>query len=208
MNVLAAYAEWSHTYDDDRNLTRDLDEEVTRRTFAGKRHKTILEIGCGTGKNTSLFAQTADSVQAIDFSAEMIERARRRLPAGNVKFRVADLTERWPVGDSSINLISCNLVLEHIQHLSFIFAEAARVLTRDGQFFISELHPFRQYLGTQAHFQRNHETHTIDAFVHNVTDFIDAAQNNNLRLETIKEWRHEEDKDKPPRLISFLFQKP
>ena len=68
MNVLEAYAEWSHTYDDDRNLTRDLDEEVTRRTFAGKRYKTILEIGCGTGKNTPLFAQTGASVQAIDFS--------------------------------------------------------------------------------------------------------------------------------------------
>jgi malonyl-CoA O-methyltransferase len=208
MNVLAAYAEWSHTYDHDRNLTRDLDEEITRRTFAGKRYKTILEIGCGTGKNTSLFAEIGDSVQAIDFSAAMIARARRRIQSGNVTFRVADLTGHWPVGDSSINLISCNLVLEHIQHLSFIFAEAARVLAGAGQFFISELHPFRQYLGTQASFQRNQETHTIDSFVHNVTDFIDAAQNNNLGLATIKEWQHEEDTGKPPRLISFLFTKP
>jgi malonyl-CoA O-methyltransferase len=125
-----------------------------------------------------------------------------------VKFSVADLNTAWPVADSTINLISCNLVLEHIEHLSFIFAEAARVLVRDGQFFISELHPFRQYLGTQAHFHRDQETHTIDAFVHNVTDFIDAAQNNNLRLEAIKEWQHEEDTGKPPRLISFLFKKP
>jgi ubiquinone/menaquinone biosynthesis C-methylase UbiE len=208
MNVLAAYAEWSRTYDDDRNPIRDLDEEITRRTFAGKRYKTILEIGCGTGKNTSLFAQIADSVQAIDFSVEMIERARRRILSGIVTFRVADLSESWPVGDSSINLISCNLVLEHIENLSFIFAEAARVLAPAGQFFISELHPFRQYLGTQAHFHRHQETHTIDAFIHNVTEFIDAAQNNNLRLEAIKEWQHEEDTGKPPRLISFLFQKP
>jgi hypothetical protein len=29
-----------------------------------------------------------------------------------------------------------------------------------------------------------------------------------LSLESIKEWRHAEDKDKPPRLISFLFTKP
>jgi malonyl-CoA O-methyltransferase len=208
MNVLAAYAEWSHTYNDDCNPTRDLDEEVTRRIFTAERYQTILEIGCGTGKNTSLFARIADDVQAIDFSAEMIERARR-LSFANITFTVADLTQHWPVDDSSINLISCNLVLEHIQHLSFIFTEAARVLTPGGQFFISELHPFRQYFGTRASFHRNQETHIIiDAFVHNVTDFIDAAQHNNLRLETIKEWRHEEDMGKPPRLISFLFQKP
>jgi len=208
MNVLAAYAEWSHTYDEDRNLTRDLDEEVTRRTFAGKRYKTILEIGCGTGKNTTLLAQIADRVEAIDFSEAMIERARRRSPAGRVKFSIADLTKHWPVDDSSINLISCNLVLEHIENLPFIFAEAARVLAKDGHLFVSELHPFRQYQGTQARFQRNAETHIIDAFVHDITDFLEAARNNNLTLELIKEWRHEEDKDKPPRLISFLFQKP
>ena len=206
MNVLEAYAEWAYTYDDDRNLTRDLDEEVMRRTFAGQRYKTILEIGCGTGKNTALLAQIADSVQAIDFSEAMIERARHRLPSPKVKFIVADLTKHWPIHDASINLISCNLVLEHVESLSFIFAEAGRVLATGGQFFVSELHPFRQYQGTQARFQRDDKTRAIDAFVHDVTDFIDAALNHNLKLEAIKEWRHEEDKDKPPRLVSFLFR--
>lgn len=208
MNVLEAYAEWSHTYDDDRNLTRDLDEEVMRRTFAGAQYRTVLEIGCGTGKNTALLAEIAGRVHALDFSEAMIERARRRVPAEKVKFSVADLTNPWPVDNSSINLISCNLVLEHIESFQFVFAEAARVLAASGQFFISELHPFRQYRGTKASFQRHDEIRIIDAFVHDVTDFTEAALNNNLRLETIKEWRHEEDSDKPPRLISFMFQKP
>jgi ubiquinone/menaquinone biosynthesis C-methylase UbiE len=207
MNVLEAYAEWSHTYDDDRNLTRDLDEDVMRQTFAGAKYATILEIGCGTGKNTALLAAIADRVQALDFSAAMIERARRRVLSEKVKFTVSDLNRRWPVADSSINLISCNLVLEHLENLSFIFAEAARVLAGGGIFFISELHPFRQYLGTQARFQRNHDTHSIDAFIHNVTDFTDSAQDHNLKLEAIREWSHEEDKGKPPRLISFMFKK-
>jgi len=207
MNVKEAYAEWSHTYDEDHNLTRDLDEEVMRQTFIGKRYPAVLEIGCGTGKNTELLARIADRVQALDFSAAMIERARRRSSTSNVTFAIADLTTRWPIEDDSINLISCNLVLEHIEDLLFIFAEAARVLATDGQFFVDELHPFRQYRGTLASFQRNGETQTIQAFVHDVTDFIDAALNNNLALEAIKEWRHAEDQDKPPRLISFLFRK-
>ena len=207
MNVQDAYAEWSHTYDDDRNLTRDLDEEVMRRNFAGAKYQAALEIGCGTGKNTALLLEIADSVQAIDFSEAMIDRARRRLKSASVEFMVADLTKPWPVPDSSINLISCNLVLEHIENLSFIFAEAARVLANDGHIFVSEFHPFRQYQGTQARFRRENETHTIDAFVHNVTDFLDAATNNSLILETIREWWHQEDEGKPPRLISFLFRK-
>jgi malonyl-CoA O-methyltransferase len=207
MNVLEAYAEWSHTYDDDRNLTRDLDEDVMRQTFAGTQYGTILEIGCGTGKNTALLAAIADRVQALDFSEAMIAQARRRVLPEKVKFTVSDLTKRWPVADSSINLISCNLVLEHLENLSFIFAEAARVLDSDGRFFISELHPFRQYLGTQARFQRNQETRSIDAFVHNVTDFTENARNHSLKLEALREWSHAEDKGKPPRLISFMFKK-
>ncbi len=207
MNVLDAYAEWSHTYDDDRNLTRDLDAEVMRRTFAGARYQAALEIGCGTGKNTKLLTEIADSVRAIDFSKAMIDRARRRIDSAKVEFMVADLMKPWPAPNSSINLISCNLVLEHVENLPFIFAEAARVLSNDGHIFVSELHPFRQYLGTQARFQRDDQTHAIDSFVHNVTDFIDAAINNGLRLKTIREWWHEEDDGKPPRLISFLFRK-
>jgi len=67
-----------------------------------------------------------------------------------VTFAVADLTQPWPCEDQSIDLISCNLVLEHISDLSFIFAEGLRVLRDGGRFFVSELHPFRQYQGTQA----------------------------------------------------------
>jgi malonyl-CoA O-methyltransferase len=207
MNVLEAYTEWSNTYDDDRNLTRDLDEEVMRRTFAGTRYGAVLELGCGTGKNTTLLAQIADSVQAIDFSVAMIERARRRASFDNVKFIIGDVTKPWPFADAAINLIACNLVLEHIENLQFIFVEAGRVLAHGGNLFVSELHPFRQYRGTQASFERDGQSHKVAAFLHDVTDFIDAALDNNLTLETIKEWRHEEDKDKPPRLISFLFKK-
>ena len=36
------------------------------RTFAGARYEAVLEIGCGTGKNTALLTEIADSVQAID----------------------------------------------------------------------------------------------------------------------------------------------
>ena len=207
MNVLEAYAEWAHTYDDDRNLTRDLDEQVMRQTFGGAKYQAVLEIGCGTGKNTALLAGIAERVQAIDFSEVMIERARRRSPFDHVNFTVADLTKHWPVVDSSINLISCNLVLEHIEDLSIVFAESARVLVTGGHLFISELHPFRQYRGTQASFQRDEETHLIDAFVHDVTDFTAAAHDHKLSLDTAKEWRHQEDTGKPPRLISFLFKK-
>jgi malonyl-CoA O-methyltransferase len=99
------------------------------------------------------------------------------------------------------------LVLEHIRELTFVFAEAVRVLATGGRFFVCELHPFRQYQGTRAHFQRDRETREIEAFVHHLSDFTDAAAANGLSLAGMKEWWHEQDQHKPPRLVSFLFEK-
>ena len=206
MTIQDAYTDWSETYDSDCNLTRDLDHRVARQELDRFRCRLILELGCGTGKNTPILASIGDHVHALDFSAGMIEKARAKVTAPNVVFEIADITKRWPSNDQSFDLIVCNLVLEHIEDLSFIFAEAARVLVEKGSFFICELHPFRQYQGTQARFQRADDTKHITAFTHHITDFTNAALANELRLTEMKEWWHEEDQGKLPRLISFLFE--
>ena len=207
MNIQEAYTDWSATYDQDRNLTRDLDEIVTRETLANLRCNSTLELGCGTGKNTALLAGISQHVTAIDFSEGMIERARQKLSFDNVIFIVADISQPWRFAAQSFDLVVCNLVLEHVSDLPLVFAQAFRVLRANGSFFVSELHPFRQYQGTQANFQRNQQTTHIPAFVHHVSDFINAGETNKLALSEMKEWWHTEDQDKPPRLVSFMFQK-
>jgi len=207
MKVVAAYEVWSSSYDLDRNLTRDLDEQISRLVLGDRRRRSILELGCGTGKNTRWLSQIGDCVWATDFSLAMIERARKKAAFDNVIFTVADVTRSWPIKTGSIGLISCNLVLEHISDLPPVFVEAARVLSPRGEFFVSELHPFRQYQGVQARFEHNGGTVTIPAFVHHVSDFIEAAESAGLSLQRLAEWWHAEDDGKPPRLISFMFRK-
>ena len=204
MTIREAYTDWSTTYDSDRNLTRDLDQTVTHKTLSHLHFKSVLELGCGTGKNTGLLAAIGDRVHALDFSSGMIEKARGKLMQPNITFEIADITRPWPFADRSFDLVACNLVLEHVRDLSFIFSEAARVLVKGGRIFVCELHPFRQYGGTVARFQRA-ETTEIPAFVHHLTDFTDAALASGLSLVSIKEWWHEADRDRPPRLVSFVF---
>jgi ubiquinone/menaquinone biosynthesis C-methylase UbiE len=208
VNIREAYTNWSTTYDLDRNLTRDLDQVVTRATLANLACKSILEIGCGTGKNTAFLASVGRKVWALDFSEGMIIRAREKLPEDNVLFAVADITTQWPCEDQVVDFVVCNLVLEHVQDLSPIFAEAFRVLVPGGHFFVSELHPFRQYEGTKARFQQDQQVTEIEAFVHHISDFLIAANDNGLSLMDLKEWWHKEDEDKPPRIVSFMFEKP
>jgi len=178
---------------------------VTRQVLGDRRAHAILETGCGTGKNTVFLAEIGESVLALDFSEGMLSRAREKVPARHVTFAEADLTQRWPCEDRSRDLIVCNLVLEHIADLSFVFAEAARCLEPGGRLFACELHPFRQYQGTQANFQRDQGTTEIPAFVHNLSDFTQAARAHGLSLDDLNEWWHAEDQGLPPRLISFLW---
>jgi malonyl-CoA O-methyltransferase len=207
MSIRQAYSDWAATYDVDRNLTRDLDRAVTKNVLAGLRFKSILELGCGTGKNTSLLAEIGEKVHALDFAESMIERAKDKLRLNNVRFEVADITASWPCANQSCDLVVSNLVLEHVRELSFVFAEASRVLIAEGRFFLSELHPARQYQGKQAIFEMNGTPTPVEAFVHHLTDFTETANQHGFSLESLKEWWHEADRHKAPRLVSFVFKK-
>jgi ubiquinone/menaquinone biosynthesis C-methylase UbiE len=207
MNIQKAYNDWSETYDTDENLTRDLDQKVTREALANLHFNSILEIGCGTGKNTSFLAQTGESVYAVDFSEGMIEKAKEKVQAENVRFSMMDITQKWNFENQSFDLIVCNLVLEHIDDLSFIFSEAGRILKQKGRFLINELHPFKQYEGKKARFYKDKNIIEVEAFVHHTSGFLDAATKNGLTLVKLKEYWHEQDQNKLPRLISFIFRK-
>ncbi|MBV8882476.1 MAG: class I SAM-dependent methyltransferase [Chroococcidiopsidaceae cyanobacterium CP_BM_RX_35] len=206
MSVKEAYDVWSDRYDADRNLTRDLDRLVMERMLPVFKDLKIIEIGCGTGKNTVLLSELAQSIHAIDFSEGMLAKAREKISQETVTFTVADIRAPWPCKDETANLVLCNLVLEHLENLEFFFSESARVLQTSGRIFISELHPFRQYLGKAANYQDHEQTVKIPAFVHHISDFLTAASDNNFYLIKLNEWWHQEDTQQPPRLISFLFE--
>ena len=60
---------------------------------------TVLEIGCGGGMFTEMFARSGADIVAVDVSPDLLERARRRgLPADRVRFIVADFENmKWEV---------------------------------------------------------------------------------------------------------------
>src|SRR5436190_21728526 len=101
MSIQNAYNEWSEIYDSNTNLTRDLDQQVTCETLGNQRFNSILEIGCGTGKNTAFLVEIGKHVHALDFSQGMIEKAKEKVKAENVRFEMADITQRWPCEDQS-----------------------------------------------------------------------------------------------------------
>lgn len=207
MTIQESYDLWSASYDQDQNLTRDLDAALTRKSLEGERFRFVLELGPGTGKNTALLAQIGDSVLGMDFSQGMLKRARQKVRASNVRFIRTDITRPWPLPASVFDLLVCNLVLEHVQDPGLVFIEAARVMAPGAVFHLSELHPFRQYLGGRAQYQTGSGRAGIPAHIHHISDFIQAAQAAGLHLADLQEAWHDEDEGRPPRLIVFKFIK-
>lgn len=207
MNIKGAYDEWSASYDSDHNRTRDLDQTATRETLAQFQFKNILEVGCGTGKNTPFLSLLGDKVFSMDFSTGMLAMAREKVFSPHVHFCVADITRDWPIQAGTVDLVTCNLVLEHVEDLSPVFSYAYRSLIKGGRFLISELHPFRQYQEKKAQFELGDKTIEIDAFVHHISEFFEAAAACRFDLMQFREWWHVDDGYQLPRLASFLFQK-
>lgn len=208
MNVQEAYNHWAETYDADENATRDLDGLVLRRVLGGQRFASVIEAGCGTGKNTAFLSQISNAVHALDFSEGMIAKAREKHQAlPGVTFSIADITQRWPCPDHSAELATCNLVLEHVEILEAVFAQAARVLVARGIFLVCELHPFRQYAGGVANFSCGDQNTKIPAYTHHLSDFFQAGKKCGFTLRNFQEWWHDKDTGKSPRLVSFVFER-
>lgn len=207
MSTRQLYNQWSATYDDVENKTRDLEKKAGQHLLSSIQFASVVELGCGTGKNTAWLQQRAAQLLAVDLSEGMLAKAGEKINAGHVRFQQADLTKPWDFLPEKVDLFTCSLILEHIENLSFIFGEAGRALQSGGYFYICELHPFKQYAGSKARFETAEGLQVLECFVHHVSDYTSAALQNGFSLTALEEWFDDNDRSNPPRLISFLFQK-
>ena len=207
MSVEKAYNSWAETYDEMLNKTRDLEIKTAKSLLQDKHFESILELGCGTGKNTQWLVAHCKNLIALDFSEEMITKARQKIKEPKVTFKQQDLKAAWDIPKNSIDLVSCSLVLEHIEDLNLIFKKASDVLKQNGKFYLGELHPFKQYSGSKARFHNGNEIEELEVYTHHISDYVTAAKNNRLEILELQEWFDNDDRTEIPRLVSFLFKK-
>jgi ubiquinone/menaquinone biosynthesis C-methylase UbiE len=209
VSIEKAYNNWASQYDTNKNKTRDLDAQACRQVLKDYSFSDVVELGCGTGKNTLFLSEKAEKIMAVDFSEAMLAKARKKIKNPNVIFKQADITQAWDVPDEFADLISVNLVLEHIRELKPFFARAQRKLKPGGILFVSELHPYKQYSGTKARYTDKSGLQELETYVHHLTDYLEAAQKAGFKVERTDEWFDDEAEkhENPPRLISFVFRK-
>ncbi len=103
--------------------------------------------------------------------------------------------------------MTSSLTLKHIFNLDNIFKQTNKKLVENGIFFISELHPFKQYARSKAKFETEKGIEELEVFTHHILEYTDAAQKNRFELVELREWFDNESKKKLPILVSFVFKK-
>ena len=207
MTIQEAYNNWSAIYDTNQNKTRDLEAVALKHVLEEKTFDNILEIGCGTGKNTEWLHKRTKKLVGVDFSEDMLAKAKQKINSENVQFVRADIQENWSFQDETFDLVTCSLVLEHIEGLNGIFKQIQRVLTQNGLLYIGELHPFKQYLGTKAKFEIDTGIYELTCFTHHISDFYQAASDNGFECIYINEWFDDNDRGGVPRILTMVFRK-
>ena len=209
-DVAAAYDRWAATYDIDANQTRELAAAALRQQNLKLADRDVIEIGCGTGRNTQWLIEHGAQVVAFDFSPGMLRLAKERVNSPPTRFVQHDINRAWPTADASADLVIAMLVLEHIKELQPVFAEAARTLRRGGELFICELHPFRQMSGRQAEFTdpQTGEVERVAACLHDVSEYVNTGLGLRFELLHLGEWRDSGARPNDlPRLLSIHFRK-
>ena len=117
-----------------------------------------------------------------------------------------DVAKPWPFENDRFDCVVSTLVLEHVEGLDHVFQEAHRVLRSGGVLYLSELHPYRQFGGTQANFEHeaSGEQITIDASMHPVSEFVNEGVGAGFSVREMGEWHGAADD--VPRLLSILFE--
>lgn len=189
LDVAAAYDVWANSYDGyDNPMVYAAGQALSQAPLA-LAQKTILEFGCGTGRNlAALAARGASNLIGFDFSSAMLAEARKR--DGNWTLFQADMSAPIPLPDQSVDFVLFSLTLEHVADLVPPLRQARRLLRAAGAIKVIEIHPYVSLQGISAHFKTaDGEEVTMPAFAHPFQDWLEAFDQAGLRVAGLKEWQ-------------------
>jgi demethylmenaquinone methyltransferase/2-methoxy-6-polyprenyl-1,4-benzoquinol methylase len=121
-----------------RVMTAGLDRRWRRATVRSvvQSDNDVLDVACGTGDLAAEAARAGGRVTGLDFSPEMLVRARRKEPS--VEWVQGDMLA-LPFADASFDAATCGFGVRNASDLDLALRELARVLRPGGRVGILEI---------------------------------------------------------------------
>lgn len=164
---------WEKTYSDNPSFFGEEPSEFAAAAVAVFRRggmRTILELGCGHGRDTLLFAREGFEVTALDYSGTalgiLVERAREIGGAPHVSTRAFDVRQALPFPDDSFDACYSHMLLcmeLSTEELKFLVGEICRVLRPAGLALYSVRNTDDKHYRTGIH--KSEDMYKIAGFV-------------------------------------------
>lgn len=135
-DIAASFGRAAASYDSAAKLQRRVADKLAAQVVV-EPFDWLLDIGCGTGRESARLAQRCNVV-ALDLSPAMVAHAAQhhRGPCW-----LAGDAENLPLADCSVDAIFSSLALQWCEHPGAAFAEMRRVLRPGGCAWIATLGP-------------------------------------------------------------------
>jgi ubiquinone/menaquinone biosynthesis C-methylase UbiE len=171
------YDRWAATYDTMGNWLLELEEPEVDRALGDVEGLDVLDVGAGTGRHAIRIAGGGARVTAIDFSDEMLAKAREKPGADRVRWLAHDVVRPLPFAAKSFDRVLSALVLEHIPvgELASFFGDLGRVARDDGVIVVTAMHPAMFVKGVSANFRDESGEVRPRSYVATLSDYVMGA---------------------------------
>ena len=123
---------WSGFYDRFMRSNERLYDAITAKMKGSlNRQMNVLELACGTGLISGQIAGSVKSIEATDFSPEMIAEAKKKPHSARLHYSVQDATN-LPYGSETFDAVVITNALHIMPEPEKALSEARRVLKENG----------------------------------------------------------------------------
>lgn len=139
------YKVWSPMYD--RLFNSGVFLSARRQIFQQipfNSNQKVLFVGVGTGADLELISISDLNITAIDFSPDMLKRAKKKFNHSSIKFIEMD-AQNMQFSNETFDIVVASLILSVVPDADKCLAEMTRVLKKEGKIiifdkFVSEEH--------------------------------------------------------------------
>ena len=132
--------------------------KITLKRFRQNSVRSLLEVGCGQGRDTFLFAQNEIEVTALDYSDTAVSVIRERAAKAGLSSRICprthDVREPLPFANESFDACYSHMLLcmqLSTSEIAFILRETHRILKPGGLAFYSVRSNFDKHYQAGTH---------------------------------------------------------